>query len=359
MNSKAEEFCAIVFCLFLIGRGEVIIDGDVQCPLTMQVTVHLIDGISDGNVVLNDSGEVIEDAVSIDTCSIVGAVAVVTGTEGTAQAYEVVTGLHAFNSLIHIASSVPGLNAHNILAVFILDCAISVAPGTSPIFCILLGEVAIGNQPANVSAGNIILGNGMFQPLVNTLNLGLDFLCGSGMLFDDIFVGAERIVLAGFVILREISFERCTKVTRESLVILEECLHLFALVNIGLIYRCVLLNGSLHSIKSIVSVSKANNSSCTTQSRSYGLPFVKQCLSGNDAFFCLSLLVRLNHRSNALNVFIFRGSEVLFCTINNYTLCGGWQRILISTDSLIPNGITELTAVCLPCKGTGCNLFLR
>ena len=181
--------------------------------IAMQIAVHLVDSIVHLNVILDYGGEVVEDTVSIDTGSIVEAVTVVAGTESAVDAYEVVTGLHVLYCLEHIACYIPSFYAYYITLVFVLNLAVTCAPCFFPVvglaFC-TLAEVAIRNQPADISTGNIVLTNCMLQPFFNTSCLCLDFLSSSSMLLYDIGISAKRVIFIGIVILCEVVLQSLT-----------------------------------------------------------------------------------------------------------------------------------------------------
>ena len=220
MNSITKESRTKAFGCCLIGRFIVVIDFEVKSTIAMQVTVNLIESIVGSNIILNNSWEVVECAVCIDTCSIVCAVTVVAGTEGCMSTYKVITGLQAFDCLIHVTCYVPSLNTNNLIdcRIFALEGACACCKAISPLFVCTFREVAIENHTANISARSIVFGNSLSEPFCYAVSLLLN-LCGCcGVHIYNIVVCTERILFCGFVSLCEIVFESLTDFTAEAVV---------------------------------------------------------------------------------------------------------------------------------------------
>ena len=172
----------------------------------MQVAVLLISCIGCSYDVLVYCGEVVEDAVGVDTGSIVLTVTVVAGTEGCVGGYQVVTGLHALYGLVHVTCFLPCLGTIVGRAGIVLSLAQAGQPAAGPVL-FLLAEVVVGNHAADIGTGSIVLGDGIGQPLDNALLLGLDFRGGSGVVLLDVLIGSQRILVALLVQLGEVVLE--------------------------------------------------------------------------------------------------------------------------------------------------------
>ena len=224
----------------------------------MQVAVLLIHCIGNCYDILVNCREVIEYTVGIDTGSIVGAIAVVAGTEGSVGGNQVIARLHALYCLIHITSFLPCLYSVISLTLFILSLTLACRPTISPVF-ILIAEIIVGNQATYISTRNIVLGNSISQPLDNALCLGSNLLGSSGMIFLYVLIGTKSIVVVWLIILQEVIFESFTKCTTETVILFQSALNLFALVDVSLIDSCIISYGSLLYIDRVNSIGKVQN----------------------------------------------------------------------------------------------------
>ena len=322
----------------------------------MQVAVHLVNSVVCCNIVLYDSGEVVEDAVSIDTSSIVLAVAVVAGTEGSVCAYEVVTGLHVLNSLIHVTSLVPCLNAIDILAFCVCNLTHTSCPAVSPLLVLTIAEVAVGNQLADVSAGLVAISNSLLQPFLYALCLSLDLVKCSSVGLLDVLIGTERIVFAGLVGLCKVGLEGIAQFTFETVVGIKLSLDVLTLGDICLISFSILGNLSLLVVDSLEGVSKLEDGSSLCQSIEYILILVEQSLSSDGLFYCF-FLVRLDSVTYFFEVVFVSYREVLLGSIDNCTVSGIGEGIVILADVLEPEASAELFAVGLPSECTALEVF--
>ena len=263
----------------------VAIDWEVVRCCDSKVAVLAVHCVFNTNRILDNCGEVVEDAVSIDTGSVVVAVTAVAGTEGSVCANEVVTGLHTLNSLVLVTCYVPSLNAVDGLAVFCLCCAIACAEAAVPILP-LLAEVAVRNELADVVARNVTADDCILQPLRHTLCLSLDFLASRGVNVDDVLVSTERIVFTGLLYICQICLKSVAKIAFEACILFEECLHSFALVDVSLIDGSVLHSGSLRCFDSCdcfgISLERLNVVECLNCCA----PCIKQRLSSDDTVDC-------------------------------------------------------------------------
>ena len=298
--------------------------------IAMQITVHLVDGIVHRNIIFDYSGEVVEDTVSIDAGCIVEAVAVVAGTESAVDAYEVVTGLHILYCLEHIACYIPSFYAYYITLVFVLNLAVTCAPCFFPVvelafFCTLT-EVAIRNQPADISTGNIVLTDCMLQPFFNTSGLCLNFVSSSSMLLYDIGISAKRVIFIGIVILCEVILQSRTNIAREAVVTFKNAFHLFALGNVSLVDSSIGFDSFLSLFHCIENISKTKDCGYFIQFINHNHIIIKHALCSY-YFVELVQLISTNYGSNIRNIVIIYNREVLLCSIDNKTMSGIRIRI--------------------------------
>ena len=324
MNSITNDTFTTVCCF------EVIVYSKVKSACTMQITVHLVDGIVHRNIIFDYSGEVVEDTISIDAGCIVEAVAVVAGTESAVDAYEVVTGLHVLYCLEHIACYIPSFYAYYIMLVFVLNLTVSCAPCFFPVFGLAffcaLTEVAIRNQPADISTGNIVLTNCMLQPFFNTSCLCLDFLSSSSMLLYDMGISAKRVIFIGIVILCEVVFKSLTNCAREAVITIKNAFHLFTLGNVSLVNSSIGFDSFLSLTHCIKSIGKTKDCGYFIQFINHNHIIIKHALCSY-YFVELVQLISTNYGSHIRNIVIIYNREVLLCSIDNKTMSGIRIRI--------------------------------
>ena len=336
--------------IFSTSREAVFIDRKVISTCNSEITVFAINSFIHGNHTLNSSGEVVEYFVSIDTGSIVGAVAVVAGTEASVYTYQIVTRLHTLNSLIHITCSVPALNTIEGLAVIVLNLSICRTPGIGPAFC-LLAEVAIGNQTADICSRDITTFDSILQPLGNTICLSLDFISCCCVLLNNVKISSERILFGWLIIFIEVSLQTIPKLSGKCLVLVQICLNIRTLVDVSLINSSILINSILCSRNSIQSVCQFADSCNITYSFNRFLKLVNQSLSSNyiyKSIFCFTL----NSSCYYSDVCFGKHRVILTSSIDNDTVIVEWIRMLILFEGLIPCWVAELLSVQLIAEST-------
>ena len=357
VNSIAEEGCTFLSGLLFVLGEVVAVDGKVVCACTFKVAVHLVHCIFHRYIVLEDCGEVVEVAVSIDTGSIVGAVAVVAGTEGSVCADEVVTGLQAFDGLVLVACYGPSFYACYVLSVLVLNLACACAEAVSPLCLCAFAEVVVGNEVADIGAGNVAVGNGGLEPSNDALGLSLDFVGCSGVVLYDELVRAERIVLCGLVVLGEVSFECVAVVAFEVSVGSEVSLDFLALSDVSLINGSVVGHCLLGSVHCVDGIGKVEDCRCLGQVVKESLVVIEHALCSDGLFYGCFLVV-LDGVGYFAEFFFTVHAEVLFGCIDNGAVRGIGEGIEVLADVLIPEAGAELFAVGTPCQCAALEVFL-
>ena len=273
-------------------------------------------------------------------------------------ANQIVTGLHAFECLIHVACHIPSFYADSLVELWIIgmNLACACCPAICPLLVAAFGEVAVGNQVADVGAGSIVFGNCILLPLDDALHFCLNLSSCSGVVLDDERVRTERVVLVRLFVLCEICIESIADVTL-NLVIIEEMLHFLTLSDVVLINACILFDGLLLYVYRIDGVGKCISSLGIEQRLECLLELVEEGLSSN--YFVEFLLLEGLDSVGYVAELIFAGNrEVLACCEDDGAVRGIGEGIHILAEVLEPVACAELFAVSLPSKSTALEVFL-
>ena len=194
---------------------------------------------------------------------------------------KIVTGLHAFYCLILVASYVPSLNADDGVTCVVSCCAEAVAEATGPAF-IVLAEVCISEEVADVGTCDVTAGDCISEPLGHALCLCCDFLSSCCVNVNDVLVCAKSIGSVGLLNLREVLLESCALCTCKVVMLCEVSLYSFALCDVCCINSCVSLSSFSCCIECCESSSKIFERACFCHSFDCCRPCVNQRLSSSD-----------------------------------------------------------------------------